>query len=85
MARRVRTPGGGPQLRADVLSELRETWGSLRTAVPWIDDLLTAVERGDEVVLHRRDLPEWCPDRDAGRPGDLVRLRTDNTIIAVEG
>ncbi|KDF01937.1 hypothetical protein Y900_024160 [Mycolicibacterium aromaticivorans JS19b1 = JCM 16368] len=82
MARRVRAPSDGPQLRAEILAELRETLSTL-AGVPWVDNHLAAIERGDEVVLKRWDLPDWCPQQYAGRPGDPVILRADNTIAEV--
>ena len=35
---------------------------------------------GEEVLIHRYDLPDWHPERDAGLPGDYLILGVDDVL-----
>ena len=39
-----------------------------------------SIAAGDEVLIHRYDLPDDHPERDAGAPGDYFVLGTDDTL-----
>lgn len=35
---------------------------------------------GEEVLIHRYDLPDWHPERDAGLPGDYLVFGADDVL-----
>ena len=41
---------------------------------------VAALAAGEAVAIHRWSLPDWCPDRHVGRPGDYLLLGVDNSL-----
>jgi hypothetical protein len=39
---------------------------------------------GEEVLIHRYDLPDWHPERDAGLPGDYIVFGADDVLRPFE-
>lgn len=73
--RKRRRRRDGAELRAEILAELRDCLGPhAEPGGVFHEHLVAPLERGDEVQVHRYDLPEWHPERCAGEPHELVWL-----------
>ncbi len=77
----------GPELRAAVLDELRKGLGWAADMPEFADKLIGPLARGEAVTIDRYDLPDWCPERHVGRPGDtlLSRLTTESRMSESAG
>lgn len=42
---------------------------------------LGALESGADAEVWRWDLPDWCPERWVGEPGDLLLLTAGNVLV----
>lgn len=73
--RRRRTPRDGTELRAQILAELHDCLGPhAEPGGVFHEHLIAPLERGDEVQVHRYDLPDRHPERFAGELHELVWL-----------
>lgn len=72
--KRTRRPDSA-ELRAQILAELRDCLGPhAERGGAFHEHLVAPLERGDQVQVHRYDLPDWHPERFAGEPHELVCL-----------
>lgn len=78
--KRTRRPDSA-DLRREILAELRDCLGPhAEPGGVFHEYLIAPLESGDEVQVHRYDLPDWHPERYAGEPHESISLTAVNLV-----